>query len=132
MHGYEGFRAAVVGGSIGGLFSALLLRELGFSVDVFERTPDQLDHRGGGIVLQPITMQWFDECSGRRDRGAEHAQPRAALPRSGRRRRCTRNRRVALHVVGDLYRALLGDFGREHYHLGEHCSGFTRTPTASS
>ncbi|WP_239154119.1 NAD(P)-binding protein [Amycolatopsis sp. FDAARGOS 1241] len=51
MQHYEGSRAVVVGGSIGGLTSALLLRKLGFSVEVFERTPEQLDHRGGGIVL---------------------------------------------------------------------------------
>jgi len=41
------------------------LRKLGFTVDVFERTPEQLDHRGGGIVLQPITTKWFDGHSAR-------------------------------------------------------------------
>ncbi|PRC49593.1 monooxygenase, partial [Mycobacterium sp. ITM-2017-0098] len=57
MQEYGGARAIVVGGSIGGLTSALLLRTLGFDVDVFERTPTPLDNRGGGIVLQPITMK---------------------------------------------------------------------------
>ncbi|PRC56318.1 monooxygenase, partial [Mycobacterium sp. ITM-2017-0098] len=51
---------------IGGLTSALLLRTLGFDVDVFERTPTPLDNRGGGIVLQPITMKGFDGHSARR------------------------------------------------------------------
>jgi flavin-dependent dehydrogenase len=32
-------RAIVVGGSMGGLTAALLLRDLGFDVDVFERSP---------------------------------------------------------------------------------------------
>ena len=53
MSRYDGATAAVIGGSIGGLTAALLLRDLGFSVQVFERTPTPLDGRGGGIVLQP-------------------------------------------------------------------------------
>ena len=65
MRTYDGQRAAVVGGSIGGLTAALLLRRLGFTVDVYERTPTQLDNRGGGIVLQPVTARWFEECSER-------------------------------------------------------------------
>jgi 2-polyprenyl-6-methoxyphenol hydroxylase-like FAD-dependent oxidoreductase len=121
---YEGQRAAVVGGSIGGLTAALLLRRLGFTVDVYERTPTQLDNRGGGIVLQPVTARWFEQCS---DRSVTEL--------------CTTTRRVrylgrddeVLHddealwrysSWGTLYRALLGDFGTERYHLGEHCSGF--------
>ena len=40
-------RAIVVGGSFGGLTAALLLREQGFEVDLFERTPALLDGRGG-------------------------------------------------------------------------------------
>jgi len=117
----------VVGGSIGGLTSALLLRELGFTVDVFERTPEQLDHRGGGIVLQPITMRWFDGRSARRieelstrsrvlrylgaDNTVEHEEPADWRYTSW----------------GTVYRALLGDFGHEHYHLGEFCAGLTQS-----
>src|SRR4051794_18284114 len=63
MSDWTGHRAIVVGGSIGGLTSALLLRRLGFDVDVYERTPTDLDGRGGGIVLQPDTLRWFVECS---------------------------------------------------------------------
>ncbi len=59
----EARRAVVIGGSIGGLTAALLLRDLGFDVDVFERTPTPLDGRGGGIVLQPDTVRWFAERS---------------------------------------------------------------------
>lgn len=39
------------------------MRRLGFDVSVFERTPTALEHRGGGIVLQPDTLRWFAECS---------------------------------------------------------------------
>ncbi|WP_328785197.1 monooxygenase [Streptomyces canus] len=55
-------QAVVVGGSIGGLTTALLLRDLGWDVDVFERSTRD-DARGGGIVLQPDTVRWFTERS---------------------------------------------------------------------
>ena len=46
-------RALVIGGSLGGLLTAVTLRAIGWRVDVFERSPHSLDSRGGGIVLQP-------------------------------------------------------------------------------
>ena len=46
-------RALIIGGSLGGLFTAACLRAIGWRVDVFERSPHALDSRGGGIVLQP-------------------------------------------------------------------------------
>ena len=46
-------RAVVIGGSLGGLFSAVLLQHHGWQVDIFERSPRELHSRGGGIILQP-------------------------------------------------------------------------------
>jgi 2,6-dihydroxypyridine 3-monooxygenase len=66
MAKYDGQRAAVIGGSIGGLTAALLLRDLGFAVDVYERAARPLDGRGGGIILQPETLRWFRERSSHR------------------------------------------------------------------
>jgi glycine/D-amino acid oxidase-like deaminating enzyme len=42
-------RAIVVGGSMGGLTAALLLRDLGFDVDVFERGPPPLVAAGARL-----------------------------------------------------------------------------------
>lgn len=42
-------RAVVIGGSLGGLFAANLLHDLGWEVDVFEKVPDDLASRGAGI-----------------------------------------------------------------------------------
>jgi 2,6-dihydroxypyridine 3-monooxygenase len=126
VHRYDGIRAAVVGGSIGGLTCALLLRELGFTVDVFERTPEQLDHRGGGIVLQPITMRWFDGRSARR---IEELSTRSSVLRYlGADNTVTYEEPAEWRYTswGTVYRALLGDFGHEHYHLGEFCAGLTQ------
>jgi len=42
-------RALVIGGSLGGLFAANMLRAIGWRVDVFERVADDLATRGAGI-----------------------------------------------------------------------------------
>ena len=42
-------RALIVGGSLGGLFAANLLRDIGWHVEVFERVNDDLATRGAGI-----------------------------------------------------------------------------------
>ncbi len=64
MNEYGRLRVAVVGGSMGGLTAALVLRELGCQVDVYERSPELLDGRGAGVVLQPDTVRWFEEHGG--------------------------------------------------------------------
>jgi len=51
--GGRGRRAIVVGGSIGGLFAALLLRQGGWDVHVCERVAAPLSGRGAGIVTHP-------------------------------------------------------------------------------
>lgn len=124
MQRYEGSRAVVVGGSIGGLTSALLLRRLGFSVEVFERTPTQLTHRGGGIVLQPVTMKWFDGHSARR---IDEVSTRSSRLRYlGPDDAIVHDEPVEWRYTswGTVHRALLDDFGSDHYHLGEFCAGF--------
>jgi 2-polyprenyl-6-methoxyphenol hydroxylase-like FAD-dependent oxidoreductase len=52
-------RALIVGGSLGGLLTALALRTIGWRVDVFERSPHALDSRGGGLVLQADVLRAF-------------------------------------------------------------------------
>ncbi len=123
-HDWSGHRALVIGGSIGGLTTALLLRRLGFDVQVYERTPTCLDGHGGGIVLQPETLRWFVECS---DQHPEQVSTSTHYVQY-----------LDLHngVVhredspwsytswGTFYRALLADFGTDAYHLGEYATGF--------
>ncbi len=49
---------AVVGGSIGGLTAALLLRDLGCAVSVHERSAGALQARGAGIAVLPETLRY--------------------------------------------------------------------------
>jgi 2-polyprenyl-6-methoxyphenol hydroxylase-like FAD-dependent oxidoreductase len=53
MTNLESPRAIVIGGSLGGLMTAATLRAVGWDVDVFEASPNELESRGGGVVLQP-------------------------------------------------------------------------------
>jgi 2,6-dihydroxypyridine 3-monooxygenase len=51
----------VVGGSLGGLITALQLRDVGCDVQVYERSSVPLEGRGAGIVLHPVTTRYFEE-----------------------------------------------------------------------
>ena len=52
MAGSEKRRAVVIGGSMSGLLSGLLLRRAGWDVDIYERVDSELSGRGAGIVAQ--------------------------------------------------------------------------------
>ena len=54
-------RVAVVGGSLGGLTAALVLRDLGCQIDVFERSTAELESRGAGIVVLDETVRYVRE-----------------------------------------------------------------------
>ncbi|MFM0356947.1 FAD binding domain-containing protein [Paraburkholderia nemoris] len=56
MRSLEKPRAVVIGGSLGGLLAATTLRTAGWQVDVFETSPNELESRGGGVVLQPDVL----------------------------------------------------------------------------
>lgn len=77
-------RIIIVGGSIGGLFAAVLLRRAGFDVTVYERSVHGLEGRGAGLVAQREVFAILREA------GFEHiarigvvAQERIHLGRSG-------------------------------------------------
>ncbi|MCW2562867.1 MAG: 2-polyprenyl-6-methoxyphenol hydroxylase-like oxidoreductase, partial [Mycobacterium sp.] len=58
-------RAVVVGGSLGGLTAALILRDQGWDVDVLERSSNPLEGRGTGIVAHPSTVRYLVERAGK-------------------------------------------------------------------
>ncbi|MBT8197556.1 MAG: FAD-dependent monooxygenase, partial [Acidimicrobiia bacterium] len=59
-----GLKIAVVGGSLGGLTAACLLRDSGHDVRVFERSPRQLEQRGAGIGFLRATYKYLVERAG--------------------------------------------------------------------
>jgi 2,6-dihydroxypyridine 3-monooxygenase len=117
-------RVVVVGGSLGGLTAALVLRDAGCDVEVYERSEVPLEGRGAGIVLNPATVRYFTEndvrdldeisTSTRRLRYMDRDGSAAAeQPFSYR-----------FTSYNALYRGLLGCFDEDRYHLGEKVVGF--------
>jgi 2,6-dihydroxypyridine 3-monooxygenase len=114
----------VVGGSLGGLTAALVLRDSGAAVDVYERSPVPLSDVGAGIVLHPATVRYAQEQCHRdieeisvdarwvrylgRDGAIAHEHP-------------CRYRFTSYYT---LYRILREALGPAHYHLGWEMTGF--------
>jgi 2-polyprenyl-6-methoxyphenol hydroxylase-like FAD-dependent oxidoreductase len=60
-------RATIVGGSLTGLAAGILLRKIGWDVDIFERSPQSLSDRGAGIVMQQETLELLRLCGAKGD-----------------------------------------------------------------
>jgi 2,6-dihydroxypyridine 3-monooxygenase len=118
-------RAAVVGGSLGGLHAALLLRDQGVEVDVYERSPAALVERGAGIGFLPETARYLVERAG-------VALDRISVATSHIRYLDRRGARVhdAWHAYrfsswNTVYRELLARLPASRYHLGHEMTGWT-------
>jgi 2-polyprenyl-6-methoxyphenol hydroxylase-like FAD-dependent oxidoreductase len=122
----RGRRALVIGGSLGGLFAAVLLAQDGWIVDVYERSPRDLDSRGGGLVLQPQVLQVFQRAGVRYDAsiGVE-AKERVFLAPDG----SVAHRipmRQMLTSWTSIYAALRRRFPEAHYHQGRQLVGLSQ------
>lgn len=113
-------RAVVIGGSMGGLFTALLLRRAGWRADVFERVGGELAGRGVGIV----THEELFEVLGRAGIDADPAALGVSVPG---RRVLDRDGGVAGEVRldqvltswGRLYALLRAALPDAHHHHGK-------------
>src|SRR5580700_1561334 len=65
-------RALVIGGSVGGLMAAALLRRIGWDAALFEKTPGDLAGRGAGLGL---SSELFDVMR----RVGVHIEPSAGV-----------------------------------------------------
>lgn len=120
-------KVAVIGGSIGGLTAANLLRDLGCEVDVYERTPQPLSGFGTGIVVQPELVRYLLERAGAthddvsvgsssmRYYDAATSQLQGEVDASWR-----------FTAYNAVYRKLLDAFGTSRYHLGRAVSRVTQ------
>src|SRR5690554_1216840 len=76
-------RAVIIGGSMSGLFSAAFLRQVGWEVDVYERSAVELVGRGAGITTHPELLDALESCgAGITDLGVE-VPKRFAIDRNG-------------------------------------------------
>lgn len=122
----DGLRVAVSGGSMGGLFTALALREAGCEVDVFERASGELEGRGAGIVAQPRMMRYLEERGiASRDELTLTTDRREYLERDGSVQK-ERADSMTFTAWDALYRWLRGAVDDERYHAGRRVVGFER------
>ena len=112
-------RVAVVGGSLGGLMTALQLRDVGCQVDIFERSPVPLQGRGAGIVLHPVTTRYIEEHGLLElDRVSSSARTLRYLTATG---DVLLEEPIVYRFTSyaTLYAALVDFFDPSHYHLGK-------------
>lgn len=119
----EPLRVVIAGGSIGGLFAGLALREAGCNVDICEKSSGEMKSRGAGIVLQPETAHFLDHlgipsesvstsCTKR-----QHLDPDGGIAQEG---------RVSQRFISwdALYRNLKAVFPDKRYHVGTTLTSF--------
>jgi 2-polyprenyl-6-methoxyphenol hydroxylase-like FAD-dependent oxidoreductase len=119
-------RAIVVGGSLGGLFAANLLAELGWEVEVFERVPDDLAARGAGIGTHKELVSVLERLGiAMEERLGAQVGDRICLDRAGN----VVHRAPWGHIMSgwaNVYRPLKDRLPVERYHFGKTFRSFTQ------
>src|SRR5262245_4786592 len=119
-------RALVIGGSLGGLFAAHALREIGWDATIFERTREDLAGRGAGLgvreelfaVMQRIGIPFDNTIS-------TEVRSRVGLDRSG--SICCEVALQSSATAWDrIYRSLRAALPAEQYQLGSKFERFTQ------
>ncbi|WP_176593780.1 FAD binding domain-containing protein [Sphingobium sp. EM0848] len=111
--------ALIIGGSLAGLFTGNLLLRSGWDVEIFERSPHDLDSRGGGIVLQPDVVELFRRTGGdvrHLNLGVESRYRTVFRPDGS-----IQSKHFAPQTQTSwslIYSLLRSAFGDEHYHQG--------------
>ena len=121
-------RAVIAGGSIGGLFAALLLRQRGWDVQVLERAAQPLASRGAGIVTHPQLWRILEQLGldPHRDFGVTVSE-RVTLARDGT-VAGTHSCKQVMTSWDRLFRMLRGALPDECYTMGAEFAGFEQMP----
>src|SRR5947209_13046099 len=77
-------RAAIIGGSMSGLFTAAFLRRIGWEADVYERSKVELVGRGAGITTHPELIEALQASGAGTFELGITVDKRITLDRSGR------------------------------------------------
>jgi 2-polyprenyl-6-methoxyphenol hydroxylase-like FAD-dependent oxidoreductase len=115
-------QAIVIGGSLAGLFTGVLLSSIGWQVDIYERSPRPLNSRGGGVVLQPDVVEAFNLAGIPHQNLGVVANERYYLQRDGKTQAMPM--RQTLTSWNLLYNSLRRHFPEEHYHQGKSLTNF--------
>ncbi len=121
-----GRQAIIAGGSIGGLFAAVALRQAGWQVDVYERTGVELAGRGAGIVTHKTLIDALLAVGADiSDLGVQVCE-RVAFDKAGGRVATIPFPQVVTSWdrIHQILRRLIPD---RHHHLGRQITGYTQT-----
>src|SRR6202049_2034092 len=113
-------KVVVIGGSLGALFNAVALRDLGYDVTVFEKSSGLMRDRGAGIVLQSEVTELFRRYSvGSLDGISVPVRDRRYLNHYG---GVAQEGPMAQNMTSwdTLYRKLRAAFSDDNYHAGVH------------
>lgn len=122
-----GMRIAVIGGSLGGLSAATLLRDAGADVTVYERSPVLLNGFGAGLVVHDATVRYAVE---RRGHVLEELSCGSAAVRTfGEDGTLVHEEPSSYRFTSwsTIYQTLLNAFDRERYLLGENLVGLDQS-----
>jgi 2,6-dihydroxypyridine 3-monooxygenase len=117
-------RVIVMGGSVGGLTAALVLRDAGCEVRVFERSSAALQARGAGIAALDTTLRYLTERGGRQraDVCSSTSWIRFLRPDGGVQHE--QRHRYLFSSWNTIYRSLLELFDPACYLLGSEVTAF--------
>lgn len=125
MAGSEMRRAIVIGGSMSGLLNGLLLRQAGWTVNVYERVESELSGRGAGIVAQAELIVRLRTLGLPTDELGVAITTRKILNAQGQfthEYECPQ----VLTAWERVYRLLRDAFPPQHYHRGRGFTAFTQ------
>jgi len=120
--------AVIIGGSMSGLLNGLLLRQAGWTVDIYERVESELSGRGAGIVAQAELIARLRALGLPTDDLGVAITTRKILDAHGRfthEYECPQ----VLTAWERVYRLLRDAFPPEHYHRGRGFTAFTQDAT---
>jgi 2-polyprenyl-6-methoxyphenol hydroxylase-like FAD-dependent oxidoreductase len=118
--------AVVVGGSMSGLLSGLLLRRAGWDVHIYERVESELSGRGAGIVAQQELIERLRGLGLETSALGVAITTRKILDRQGRLTEEIHCPQV-LTAWERVYRLLRDAFPPERYHRGRGLASFTQS-----
>ena len=116
---------AVVGGSLGGLTTALLLRDAGCRVTVHERSPATLEARGAGIAVLEQTLRYPVERLGVRPEEISTRTQWVRFLEPDGSTAYAEERTYRFSAWNTIYRVLHDAFPAECYLLGRELKAFT-------
>jgi 2,6-dihydroxypyridine 3-monooxygenase len=119
-------RVAVMGGSVGGLTAALVLRDAGCDVTVFERSSAALQARGAGIAALEATLRYLTGRGGRPVADVCSSTGWIRFLRADGSVRHEQEHRYLFSSWNTIYRSLLELFDPDRYLLGREITGFSQ------